>query len=270
VQVEPQWADGKLDAVSITVAGRSDTYGRAIFRDRAMEIIHTKPALKGALANEETEIRWWVEVRQAQSGVGGRRRASVRHRAYPLLYLDSVDVGSQKANGPDDSSLLVVSESLLRELLEESAESLDRERADFLVGHLVQERDGRIVVSLRSRIPASTEVDGSLVHFAFSARTFQAAQQALAERASDEVILGWHHNHPPPCGRECLMTVPACGTENVMFSVDDRVVHRSAFDRPYMVALVSGKGAGRRADDPLVRAYGWQRGLIREMEWSTF
>ena len=66
------------------------------------------------------------------------------------------------------------------------------------------------------------------------------------------------------------MTIPACGTDNVAFSMNDRIVHRSAFGRPYMVALVSGKGSGRRADDPSLGAYGWQRGRICERTWSVF
>jgi hypothetical protein len=168
----------------------------------------------------------------------------------------------------DASVTVAVSPTLLAELREASANSLDRERADFLVGYLIQEPNGKVVVVLRNRIPAETEAGSSLVHFSFAPRTFQAAQRMLEERWSDQAILGWHHNHPPPCGRKCLMTVPACGTENVLFSVDDRVVHRSAFSRPYMVALVSAKGATRRADDPVMRAYGWQRGFIREKDWT--
>jgi hypothetical protein len=100
--------------------------------------------------------------------------------------------------------------------------------------------------------------------------TFLAAQRELESRGSNHVILGWHHNHPPPCGYQCLSAVPPCGTDNVVFSVDDRMVHRSAFGRPYMVGLVCGKGPGRRADDPLIRAYGWHRGRICEREWSVF
>jgi hypothetical protein len=266
VRVEPEWADGTLEAIVVSVAGSSRTYGRAIFRDRAVEILQTRDVRNDRQANEPAKVSWGVEVRQAESEAGRhRRRASVRRQAYPLRAM--VD-GARQQSRRDTAASMLVTASLLAELREESANSLDRERADFLIGHLVQELDGRATVVLLGRIPADTEAGGSLVHFSFSPRTFQAAQQALERHGSDQVILGWHHNHPPPCGRQCLMTVPACGTDNVLFSFDDRVVHRSAFSRPYMVALVSGKGSDRRADDPVFRAYGWRRGLIGEKEWS--
>jgi proteasome lid subunit RPN8/RPN11 len=177
---------------------------------------------------------------------------------------------AKREAGSDDSISMRVSSDLLAELCEASASSLDRERADFLVGRLVQEPDGRATVVLLTRIPAGADTGSSLVHFSFSPQTFQAAQRELERRGSEDMILGWHHNHPPPCGHQCLMTIPPCRTDNVAFSMNDRIVHRSAFGRPYMVALVSGKGPGKRADDPVLRAYGWQRGRISERTWSVF
>jgi hypothetical protein len=92
----------------------------------------------------------------------------------------------------------------------------------------------------------------------------------MAERQDGTTICGWHHNHPPPCGGECLMIVPACKTETVFFSTDDRLVHRTSFPAPYMVALVSGKESEKRADQPGVRAYGWQDSLVKERGFSVF
>ena len=151
-----------------------------------------------------------------------------------------------------------------------SAECLERERADFLTGYLVHESEGRVSVALLDRTPATAEKTSSAVHFEFSGKTFDAARREVERRANGQVILGWHHNHPPPCGRQCLMTIPACGTENVFFSVADRIVHRCGFVSPYMVALVTGKVRHRPADDPAVRAFGWSDGVIVERAFSVF
>ena len=126
----------------------------------------------------------------------------------------------------------------------------------------VTSRAARVVVL--DRIPADTGTTQSRVHIGFSPETFAAAQRTLEARGTGQVIAGWHHSHPPACGRLCLQTVPACATDNVFFSAADRDVHRRGFNAPYMVGLVSGKGAHRRADDPVMRAFGWRDGVIGE------
>jgi hypothetical protein len=272
VDAEPEWAEGRLEAVTVSVAGISRRYDRGVFKARAKEVLLTRGLLGDMESDDRPPMSWDVEVRKPTTEARRDRRcASVRHHAYPLVQRGATEPGTRRGADEDTGPSISVSARLLAELREASAASLDRERADFLVGHLVQEQlHGPIAVVFLDRIPANPESDGSLVRFPFSPRTFQDAQRELARGGSDRVILGWHHNHPPPCGRDCLMKIPACDTENVLFSLDDRVVHRSAFSRPYMVALVSGKGKGRRADDPLMRAYGWRRGIICEKEWSVF
>ena len=270
IRIEPELIDGAVAGVTVSVAGSSRTYGRAVMNDRANEIMRTKG--EGLLRNAtETNVSWDVDVRSGETDVRrNAKRVSIRRQAYPLVRQDPTGLADECSEGHAETMTVRVAADLVEELRSESANSLDRERADFLIGHLVLADNGHVVVSLVDRIPAVTETEGSLVHVSFSPRTFQAAQQELERRGTDQVILGYHHNHPPLCGRECLMTIPACSTDNVFFSVDDRVVHRSAFSRPYMVALVSGKGAERRADDPVMKAYGWRRGRICEKEWSIF
>jgi hypothetical protein len=270
VRIEPEYTGGTVEAVTVHVAGSSRTYSRAIFMDRADEILRTKGVefLKKA---DETDASWDVEVRSPDmAGRRDRKRVSIRRRAYPLVQPDAADLTNHGPDRPAGAMSVRVDADLVEELRTESANSLDRERADFLIGNLVLDTNGHVVVSLVDRIPADVRTDGSLVHFSFSPQTFQAAQHELERRGADHVILGHHHNHPPACGRKCLMTIPACSTNNVFFSIDDRIVHRSAFSRPYMVALVSGKGADRRADDPVMKAYGWRRGRIGELQWSIF
>jgi len=270
IRVEPELIDGVVAGVTVNVAGSSRTYSRAVMKDRANEILQTRGEALLRTATE-TNVSWDVEVRSSETDARrNAKRVSIRRQAYPLVRPDPAGLADQNSERHVETMTVRVAADLVEELRNESANSLDRERADFLVGHLVLADNGHVVVSLVDRIPAVTETEGSLVHVSFAPRTFQAAQQELEQRGTDQVILGHHHNHPPMCGRKCLMTIPACSTDNVFFSVDDRVVHRSAFSRPYMVALVSGKGAERRADDPVMKAYGWQRGRICEKEWSIF
>jgi hypothetical protein len=66
------------------------------------------------------------------------------------------------------------------------------------------------------------------------------------------------------------MLIPACKTETVFLSSDDQAVFRASFGAAYMVGLVSGKGAGLRADEPLVRAYGWGDAVLREIDFALF
>jgi hypothetical protein len=267
IRLEPELANGTVTGVTVHVAGSSRTYGRAVFKDRADEVLRTRDT--ELLRQAGLNVSWDIEVRSPQTSPRrDRARVSIRRQPYPFAdrrLAGSVD--HQEERGADAMSVRVAAD-LVEELRRESANSLDHERADFLVGDLLLTDNGHVIVSLIDRIPAETETEGSLVHVSFSPRTFHAAQEELDRRGAGHVILGHHHNHPPSCGRKCLMTIPACATDNVFFSIDDRVVHRSAFSRPYMVALVSGKGAERRADDPVMKAYGWRRGRICEKAWA--
>jgi hypothetical protein len=257
----------RVEAVVVTVGGASRTYDRAVFRDRALEVLLNQAVAGESRADEKPELSWDLQVRDTAATGRRRARASVRHQPYPLRQ-GSRPLAVAIPRDGDDRLSIRISADLLADLHEVSTDSLDREQVSFLTGHLVREPSGRVSVLLLDRLQATAAAGSSRVHFGFSPQTFLAARSELERRESGQVILGWHHNHPPPCGRECLMKVPACDTENVFFSLDDRAVHRSAFDRPYMVALVSGKGKGLRADDPLMRAYGWQRGRIRRRRWT--
>ena len=269
VTVEPDFADGKLSGVTVGVAGVCRSYGLSIFADRAWETLLHRGLIKDA-DTEETTLRWKLEVRVGTDGPARRRlAASVTPHPFPLLRRPLSDFGITERARHEPFSLFICSR-LFSELREESANSLERERANFLTGHLAQEPEGPVAVVALDRIPADVDTTSSAVHFSFSPLTFQSARQELERRGTDQRIVGWAHNHPPQCGRECLMTIPACKTENVFCSIADRSVHRASFAAPYMVAFIAGKGAHRGPDDPLVRAYQWRAGLIRESTFSVF
>jgi hypothetical protein len=279
--VEPVWCGGGLSGVTVRLDGAARTYSLAIFADQATELLVARNARDAAVPVKDEERPRWagtVGVRHASvegsspdaQGAPARRRASVRRRPYPLVDRSECAAQLPRPESAGCRLSLFVASDLLADLKSASAESLEEERADFLIGYVVREGAGTASVVVLDRIPADADTTRSPVHFGFSPQTFAAAQRALEERDTDQAIVGWHHNHPPPCGRTCLMTIPACATENVFFSVADRTVHRRGFDSPYMVALVTGKGAHRRADDPVLRAFGWRNGMIRERTFTTF
>jgi hypothetical protein len=291
--VEPVWKEGRLAGITVCLAGLCKTYGLAMFAERAAEILLLTGFVKDDDREPDPHLSWTIEVREpVQTSSGARLRSTIRRQPYPFKERapcpgdpamrtsgdsrPSSTCGVEGAppsiqqTGQADLFSLTIAAGLLDELRAASADCLERERADFLTGDLIQGPDGHVSVALLDRIPADVETTSSAVHFGFSGKTFDAARRELERRATGQMILGWHHNHPPPCARQCLMTVPTCGTDNVFFSIADRVVHRRGFVSPYMVALVTGKVPQRRADDPGVRAFGWSDGVIRERAFSVF
>ena len=162
-----------------------------------------------------------------------------------------------------------IAESVLAELRASAAANLDRERAQFLVGRLVA-GNGQATVVISGMFPAHTETGSSATHFGFSPNTFEAARREVNRRNDGMAILGWAHNHPPPCKRACLGVVPACPSDNLFFSPQDRTVHRAGFSAPYTVALVAGKAAEGGRTPPGSARFGWRDGVIVEKSFGAF
>ena len=244
VKIDPVLKDGRVAAIDAGFAGLTKTYPLDIFRHEVHEILLRPEFLKKD--GEETPTwRWWVSVEEAPEPAPRKLRVRLRREPYPF----AVHTAAPGLN---------ISHAVLEELRCETANHLHVERADILCGTLT--RDAAVITS---RVPLA-HTDATAAHVAFSPLTFQAARAA-----SSGTILGWHHNHPPKCGRDCLQIVPACDNDSVFLSIDDYNVFLASFSAPYMVGLISGKGAGRRADDPIVRAYGWRDGVVREIPFTV-
>ena len=273
-RVEPVWNEAKLVGLRVRLDDVTQIYSRAVFADQATELLVAHYARDSATREDEADEPKWagrIDVRhECKVEPEKPRRAFVRRLPYPLVERAQCPSAIRLPEPAGRRQSLAVASKLLADLAEASANSLEEERADFLTGYVVKDGAGAAAVIVLDRIPAEAATTKSIVHFGFSPQTFAAAQRVLDERGSGQSIVGWCHNHPPPCGRKCLMTVPACATANVFFSVADRTVHRRGFGNPYMVALVAGKGAHRRADDPVFRAFGWRNGMIRERSFTTF
>jgi len=267
--VEPVWQAGKLSGVSASLAGLTRIYSLAVLAHDALEMMVSE----GLIRNEsgaQAQLRWQVEVGNRQEAAGGPKlRCRVKRAPYPIENWPLSRLGIS-GSGPNGGPLRVyVSSALVEELRQETANSLHTERADVLTGRLCREAEDVLALVLRRRIPLVEGTTASASHVSFSPRTFQAAEQERLRRGEDH-ICAWHHNHPPSCGRECLMIVPPCHTDTVFLSVADHSVFRASFPAAYMVGLVSGKGAERRADDPIVHAYGWRDGVVTEIQYTVY
>lgn len=268
-RVEPRREGGELVGLTASLGPLSKSYPLRFFRDQALEAFLSLRA-DGKEETEKRELLWGVEVEPMGDTPRSKLRLSVSRKPLPLEKRRLSSFGFQQVN-PDDRPLsLFVASKLMDELRELTANSLHEERADVLTGHLIQEREGRVAAVLLERISVETGASASATHFSFSPLSFEAAQRECAGRGGVRSILGWHHNHPPPCGQSCLMLIPACKTETVFLSSDDRAVFRASFGAAYMVGLVSGKGASLRADEPVVRAYGWGDAVLREIDFTLF
>jgi hypothetical protein len=273
--IEPVWRDGepaRVGGITMSLPQLSKRYGSAIFAQRVWEVLLQRDFLKdeGDRDGEKLTFTWQVEAKPSQAEKKSRLSISLSRRPFPLTDPSLAPIRAARFPRQNNSLSLFLSRQLLQELKEETANSLNQERADILTGHLVQEINRHATVVITGRIPALTETTSSRNHFSFSPLTFFDAQKTIVRRRKSETILGWHHNHPPPCGETCLQIIPACKTRTVFFSTADRSVHRASFAAPYMIALVSGKEAEQSAVEPTIKAYGWQDGFIEEKEFSVF
>jgi hypothetical protein len=267
--LEPVWSEGRVSGFAASLAGVTKTYPLGILKHEVHELL-LRPGLV-QLAGEETPVyQWSVEAEPAAPPEGRRLPVRLRRRPYPFVDGAPPSLGVALPHGVEGGALrLYVAAGVLAQLCGETAASLGVERADILCGSLLRDRGGAALV-VTGRFPMAFQTEASAAHVAFSPLTFQAAQQEHLRRGSGESLVGWHHNHPPKCGRDCLAVVPPCDDDSVFCSLDDYAVFLASFSSAHMVGLISGKGKGRRADDPVVRAYGWQDGVVREIPFTVF
>lgn len=263
--VEPVWREGRVDGVVAELAGLRKTYPLEIFRHDVHELLLRKGLLGGG--GDAPAYEWLVEAAEALPA-RTRTRVRVRREPYPFEERDLSSMGIAALGGEPSGGLrLYVMAQVFEELRRETASSLAVERADILTGVLLRAGAGAAAV-VTGRFPLAFDTTASAVHVAFSPLTFEAARQERT-RVRGDSLLGWHHNHPPKCGRDCLMTVPACENDSIFLSIADYSVFLGGFPSSHLVGLISGKGKNRRADDPDMRAYGWRDGIVREIPFTV-
>ena len=268
VTIEPELRDSRLHAVQAALGLRTKRYTLELFRDQASQILVSPELVERA---KGATLSWDVEAKANDKNARAKPgRASILREPFPFTPSSLASLGVRPTEGGSARSSLFVASELLKELKEETASSLERERADALTGHVAVGVDGTASAVLKGRIPFPEVADASATHYAFTPEAFAEVHREHRLRGDGEILAGWHHNHPPPCGRDCLAHVPACETATVFLSADDRAVFRSSFAAPFQVGLVSGKGSGRGPEDPVVHAYGWRDGVLEEMSYVVF
>jgi proteasome lid subunit RPN8/RPN11 len=268
--IEPVWSNADketLAGVRASLPPLSKTWGLEIFADKVTQALRNGDKLREWL-EEKKKFAWQVTAEPRAEEKTRRFTSRLSRAPYPLERRPLADFGIVQSEARAFS--VFIASALLDELRRATADSLEIERADFLLGHLLQPGEGSVALVITDRLPAVVETSASKAHFSFSPQTFVEAQREMAGRSDGAVICGWHHNHPPPCGGECLPVVPPCKTATLFFSLDDRLVHRASFAASWMIALVSGKEAERRADQPGVRAWGWRDGIVQQTDFTIF
>lgn len=276
VSLTPVWAERGAPRVSVIAAQLGTlrkSYGLTAVAELLRAAVLTEESIVAALERDGTRLQWWLEAQQREADPGRhtprRLKVTLRREPFPLTFAPFPEFGLAGPVTDANPVAIAIRGPVLEAIRAETTASLDTERADILVGHVVSDPTGRVAVVVSDRIPAVRETTASREHFTFSPITFDAARRAVAARRDGAIAVGWAHNHPP-CGSDCLRVVPPCQNSTLFLSAPaDRAVHRACFSAPYMIALVSGKAAGRRASEPEVRAWGWRDAAIVAREFSV-
>jgi hypothetical protein len=152
-------------------------------------------------------------------------------------------------------------ERVIEEAREVSRGSDACETGGILLGHLFRDPATRDLFAVASaQIPAAA-TQASATRLTFTSDTWARAREEMRRRGWHEIMLGWWHSHPQ---REWCRTCPpekktGCRALAGFFSAEDQLLHRTAFPRPYAVAVVITETAD---DTQVLSLYGWRRGRI--------
>ena len=119
-----------------------------------------------------------------------------------------------------DAYTVLISQSVLDEILDYSERDLQRESGGFLIGG--GDTTHRRFVEVRHFLPA-VEARSRIASLMFTHDTWAAMTREVAERFPDQVVLGWHHTHPG---------------FGIFLSAYDQFIHRNFFSEPWQIALV--------------------------------
>jgi proteasome lid subunit RPN8/RPN11 len=277
VTLTPIWSERgapRVGVIGAQLGAVRKTYGRAVVAELLRATVLEQESIVAALQNEEAHLQWWLEAHAREEDAPprglGRFKVTLRRDPFPLTCAPFSVFGLTGHVSDADPVAVAIRGSVLAAIREDTAASLDLERADILLGHVVMDPTRQVAVVVTDRIPAIRETAASREHFAFSPITFEVARRTVAARSDGAVVVGWAHTHPPPCGGDCLRVLPPCPNDTLFLSAPaDRAVQRACFSAPYMIALVSGKAAGRPAALPLVRAWGWRDAAIVAREFTV-
>lgn len=144
----------------------------------------------------------------------------------PELTANETSSSGQKPHGTavgtihEGANTILISQSVLDEILAYSERDLHRESGGFLIGG--GDTTGRRYVEVRHFLPA-VEARSRIASLMFTHDTWAAMTREVEERFPDQAVLGWHHTHPG---------------FGVFLSAYDQFIHRNFFREPWQIALV--------------------------------
>ncbi|NND97838.1 MAG: hypothetical protein HKN47_10975 [Pirellulaceae bacterium] len=162
---------------------------------------------------------------------------------------------------------VVVDQSVVEEVVDESKATPDREIGGFLLGDLHRDRStGEIFVSVTGLVSAAGTTESSEISVTFTPASFVHARKMIELRSRGESIVGWYHSHPFTVCAECPIPMPKeCIEKILFFSADDVHVMATTFERPHMIGLLAA--VEPRIEQAIghlpVKLYGWRHGEIR-------
>jgi proteasome lid subunit RPN8/RPN11 len=116
---------------------------------------------------------------------------------------------------------VAIRQSVLNDIHDHAASSLDAEICGVLVGDVAKDDDGPFVhveASIRGEFAT-----GTLAGVTFTAETWTYVQEILEARFPDKKIVGWYHSHPD---------------FGIFLSDMDLFIHRHFFNLPWQIAHV--------------------------------
>ena len=234
------------------------TYQKEVFAPQARALILSLRAENAIAAADEVE---WQIVPRRKTGPPPRFGARVSRSPFPFRERTL----TRGAPGALEVELVARARDDIRERVRAAGAV---ECAGLLVGFLERDAARRTaLLRIIDSVPLEAGVDGaSESHFGFAPASFGAARARVAARDDGAIPIGWYHSHPA-CAA-CPWN-PACPSDTVFFSRSDVDVHAGAFSSAFMVALVAGKVADRRATDPGMRLYGWSAGCVAPLDFTV-
>lgn len=196
--VEPLWDGGpagKIRGVEIRLPPLAKPYPLAIFADPVRALWAERCQAQGVEgAPAEVEFSWHIETEQIPAKPPGKLQARLSRAPYPFLDRSLASFGIEARGSPPPP--VFVSQALFEGLRQDTAESLEAERADLLIGYLARDGEACPAVIATERVPALADADPSPIRFTFSPHAFLEAADRVAntpmERRSSAGIITIH------------------------------------------------------------------------------
>jgi hypothetical protein len=165
---------------------------------------------------------------------------------------------------PPGALKVFIPAGILRETAGLARAASPLECGGILLGRLLRaEENAELFLVVTAYIPALKAV-ASETELRFPPEVWRDVRAAVALRGRGEIWAGWAHSHTPgswkeECGQCPIVRQRACPRATRLFSIDDRVLHRTVFPRAFAIALVANVLAG---GEVVHSRFGWHAGRL--------